>query len=87
MYESLLIAVTVIAMMSPSVYTVAWSKQEHREHLKVLYIGLGISALTIVGAFTRIDALLWLGLFLAFAYFAYIIFFYGEDANDNTDNL
>ena len=86
MYESLLIAVTVIAMMSPSVYTVAWSKKEHREHLNTLYIGLGISALTILGAYLRVDALMWFGLFLAFAYFGYILFFYGEDHN-NTDYL
>jgi Ca2+/Na+ antiporter len=86
MYEALLIAVTVIAMMSPSVYTIAWSKQEHKKDLPVLYIGLGISALTVVGAFFRVNALMWFGLLLAFVFFGYVMFFYGEN-NDNNDYI
>ena len=81
-YETLLVAVSVLAMMSPSVYTIAWSKKEQAHHLPILYVGLAISFLTIVGAFAKSRTLTFLGLFLAFGFFAYVVFFY-----DNTDNI
>ena len=76
---SILITLTVLALLCPSAYTIAWSKEPHREEMKVLYIGLGISALTIVGAFLNIEWLMWLGLFCALGFFAYIIFFYKKE--------
>jgi len=82
MYEALLIAVTVIAMMCPSVYTIAWSKLEHPEHINTLYIGLAISGFTIAGAMLQSQTMIWLGLLMAFAYFLYVVF-----RNDNPDNV
>jgi hypothetical protein len=69
-------------MMSPSVYTIAWSKAEHEADLPILYIGLGISGLTILGAFAKNEALMWFGLFLAFGFFGYVVLFY-----DNSNHV
>jgi hypothetical protein len=85
MYNALLIALTVIAMMSPSVYIIAWSKKEHKNHLPILYVGLGISGFTIVGAFLHSFSMMWLGLGLAFAFFVYVLVFYDADSNNLQD--
>jgi len=78
-YEALIIAISVIAMMCPSVYTIAWSKKEKANYLPILYMGLGISGLTIFGALTNNRALTWFGIIVAFAFFLWVVFCYESD--------
>jgi hypothetical protein len=68
----ILIAMTAIAMNMPSAYTISWSKKEHPEQAKYLYVGLIITFITLVGAFLNHDATMWAGLALSFAFFAYV---------------
>ena len=77
-YSALIIAISVIAMMCPSVYTIAWSKREKSEHLPILYVGLGLSGVTILGALCDSWSMMWAGLIGAFGLFLYVIFIYNR---------
>ena len=77
-YTALIVAISVIAMMCPSVYTIAWSKRTKAEHLPVLYAGLGLSGVTILGALMNSWNLMWAGLVGAFGLFLYVIFIYNK---------
>jgi len=73
-YTIILLAFTVMAMLMPSAYTVAWSKQEHKNELPILYLGLGISFLTVVSALAKSTQGVYVGVALAFILMLYVIF-------------
>ena len=74
-----LIVITVLALLCPSAYTIAWSKGEHGKDMVILYAGLGISALCLYGGFTNNMGLMWFGLWCAVGLFGYVIFVYGQE--------
>jgi len=74
--ERILIPLTTLALNCPSGFTIAWSKQEHKEDLPILYAGLGVSGVTIAGALLDNDKLMYGGLVLSLILFAYVVFVY-----------
>src|SRR4030043_796110 len=78
--ERVLIAVSSLAMNAPSTYTIAWSKEEHKEQMPILYVGIATSAATVIGAILgkkwHGDAIMWSGLAGTLALFGYVTFIY-----------
>jgi len=78
--ERVLIALTSLALNAPSTYTIAWSKQEHREQMPILYAGIATSAATVVGAILgkkyHGDTIMWGGLVGTLGLFSYVTFVY-----------
>ena len=70
--NKILIAMTSIAMNLPSAYTISWSIHEHPEQVKNLFVGLGLSGVTVLGAFVW-DPLMWLGFIGSLIFFGWII--------------
>lgn len=83
--ERILIALTSLALNAPSTYTIAWSKQEHKEQMPILYAGIGTSAATVVGALLGKrwygDKIMWIGLVGTLGLFAYVTFFYNPNSS------
>lgn len=81
--ERILIALTSLALNAPSTYTIAWSKQEHKEQMPILYAGIGTSAATVIGALLHKrfygDKIMWAGLISTLGLFTYVTFFYNPN--------
>jgi len=79
-FERVLIAISSLALTCPSAYTIAWSKQEHKEQVPILYAGIATSAATVVGAILgkkwHGDTIMWGGLAGTLALFGYVTFIY-----------
>lgn len=73
--DRILIALTSLALNAPSSYTIAWSKEQHREELPILYAGIATSATTVAGALFN-DKLMWVGLLATMGLFGYVAFVY-----------
>jgi hypothetical protein len=80
--DRILIALTSLALNAPSTYTIAWSKDTHKEELPILYAGIGTSAATVLGAILAKkkgdagDILMWGGMIATLALFSYVVFCY-----------
>lgn len=78
--ERILIALTALALNAPSTYTIAWSKEEHKEQLPILYAGIATSATTVFGAILGKrwygHEIMWGGLIATLALFGYAAFVY-----------
>jgi len=78
--DRILIALTALALNCPSTYTIAWSKEQHKEEMPVLYAGIGTSAATVIGAILGEkyfgNAIMWTGLLGTLALFGYVVFGY-----------
>ena len=77
-YTLIILTFTVMSLMMPSVFTIAWSKTEKAEHMPILYGGLGISLLTVLGALAKSESMVGLGLTFALIFFIYVVFFYSR---------
>jgi len=79
-FERVLIAISSLALTCPSAYTIAWSKQEHKEQVPILYAGIATSAATVVGAILgkkwHGDTIMWGGLVGTLGLFGYVTFIY-----------
>jgi len=79
-FERVLIAISSLALTCPSAYTIAWSKQEHKEQVPILYAGIATSAATVVGAILgkkwHGDTIMWVGLAGTLGLFGYVTFIY-----------
>lgn len=79
-FERVLIAISSLALTCPSAYTIAWSKQEHKEQVPILYAGIATSAATVVGAILGKkwygDTIMWGGLVGTLGLFGYVTFVY-----------
>lgn len=79
-FERVLIAISSLALTCPSAYTIAWSKQEHKEQVPILYAGIATSAATVVGAILgkkwHGDTIMWGGLVGTLGLFGYVTFLY-----------
>lgn len=78
--DRVLIALTALALNCPSTFTIAWSKEQHKEEMPILYAGIGTSAATVLGAILGDkwggDKLMWAGLLATLGLFGYVAFFY-----------
>lgn len=78
--ERVVVAMTALALNAPSTYTIAWSKEQHKEELPILYAGIGTSAVTVLGAILGDkyygEAIMWGGLVLTLGLFGYVAFAY-----------
>ena len=78
--ERILIALTALALNAPSTYTIAWSKEEHKEQLPILYAGIATSATTVFGAILGKrwygHEIMWGGLIATLVLFGYAAFVY-----------
>lgn len=79
-FERVLVAISSLALTCPSAYTIAWSKEEHKQEMPVLYAGIATSAATVVGAILgkkwHGDAIMWGGLVGTLGVFTYVTFVY-----------
>lgn len=78
--ERVIVALTALALNAPSTYTIAWSKEQHKDELPILYAGIATSGITVLGAIlgdrcwgTKI---MWGGLIGTLALFTYVAFGY-----------
>jgi hypothetical protein len=78
--DRILIALTALALNCPSTFTIAWSKEEHKEEMPILYAGIATSAATVGGAILGEkhygNEIMWTGLLGTLGLFAYVAFFY-----------
>lgn len=80
--DRILIALTSLALNAPSTYTIAWSKDTHKDELPILYAGIGTSAATVLGAILAKkkgdagDILMWAGMLATLGLFGYVVFCY-----------
>ncbi len=78
--DRILIALTALALNCPSTFTIAWSKEQHKEEMPVLYAGIATSAMTVGGAILGEkhfgNEIMWAGLLGTLALFGYVAFFY-----------
>ena len=78
--DRILIALTALALNCPSTYTIAWSKDQHKEELPVLYAGIATSAATVIGAVLGDkyfgNTIMWTGLLGTLGLFGYVVFRY-----------
>jgi hypothetical protein len=88
--ERAVVALTALALNCPSTFTIAWSKEEHKEELPVLYAGIGTSLLTVLGAILgdrhHGTEIMWGGLAATMALFGYVVFVYKPNSNGNGNN-
>jgi len=88
--DRILIALTALALNCPSTFTIAWSKEQHKEEMPILYLGIATSAATVTGAILgdkyHGDKIMWAGLIGTLALFGYVAFIYHpkNGANGNT---
>ena len=83
--ERILVALTALALNCPSSFTIAWSKDQHKEEMPILYAGIGTSLATVAGAvlgnrYHGTD-IMWGGLLATLGLFAYTVFFYKPAAS------
>jgi hypothetical protein len=85
--DRILIALTALALNCPSTYTIAWSKDQHKEELPVLYTGIATSAATVIGAILGDkyfgNTIMWVGLLGTLGLFGYVVFGYKPKCNGN----
>lgn len=78
--ERVIVALTALALNAPSTYTIAWSKEQHKEELPILYAGIATSGVTVLGALLgdryQGSKIMWGGLVTTLALFVYVAFFY-----------
>jgi hypothetical protein len=78
--DRILIALTALALNCPSTFTIAWSKEQHKEEMPVLYAGIATSAATVIGAVLGEkyfgNGIMWTGLIGTLALFGYVVFGY-----------
>jgi uncharacterized membrane protein YebE (DUF533 family) len=78
--ERAIVAFTSLALNCPSTFTIAWSKEQHKEELPVLYAGIGTSLLTVLGALLgkkwHGTEIMWGGLAATMGLFTYVVFCY-----------
>ncbi len=78
--DRILIALTALALNCPSTFTIAWSKEQHKEEMPILYTGIATSAATVAGAVLgdkyHGNKIMWAGLLGTLALFSYVVFFY-----------
>ena len=78
--ERAIVALTSLALNCPSTFTIAWSKEEHKEELPVLYAGIVTSLVTVLGALLgkRYHGMeiMWGGLAATMGLFTYVVFCY-----------
>jgi hypothetical protein len=78
--DRILIALTALALNCPSTFTIAWSKEQHKEEMPILYAGIATSAATVGGAILGDkffgNEIMWGGLLGTLALFTYVAFFY-----------
>jgi len=76
--ERVIVAVSALALNCPSTFTIAWSKEEHKEEMPILYAGIATSAVTVAGAMLgdkwHGDTFMWGGLAATLGLFAYVVF-------------
>lgn len=78
--DRILIALTALALNCPSTFTIAWSKEQHKEEMPILYAGIATSAATVGGAILGEkhfgNEIMWGGLLSTLALFGYVVFLY-----------
>jgi|GEM_PF-5074243 len=78
--DRVLIALTALALNCPSTFTIAWSKEQHKEEMPILYAGIATSAATVLGAIMgpkhHGDKIMWTGLLATMGLFSYVSFVY-----------
>lgn len=78
--ERVVVAMTALALNAPSTYTIAWSKDQHKDELPILYAGIGTSAITVLGAILgdkyHGTKIMWGGLIATLGLFTYVAFMY-----------
>jgi len=78
--DRILIALTALALNCPSTFTIAWSKEQHKEEMPILYAGIATSAATVAGAVLgdkyQGNKIMWAGLLGTLALFSYVVFWY-----------
>jgi hypothetical protein len=88
--ERVIVALTALALNAPSTYTIAWSKEQHKEELPVLYAGIATSGVTVLGAILgdrfHGDKIMWGGLLGTIALFGYVAFFYKPPNTSTSKN-
>ena len=89
-FERVLVAISSLALTCPSAYTIAWSKEEHKQEMPILYAGIATSAATVVGAILgkkwHGDAIMWGGLVGTLGVFTYVTFVY-KPTNSSTSKI
>jgi hypothetical protein len=88
--ERAIVAFTSLALNCPSTFTIAWSKDQHKEELPVLYAGIGTSLLTVLGALLGKKChgteIMWGGLAATMGLFTYVVFFYQPKSTNGNGN-
>lgn len=83
--ERAIVAFTALALNCPSTFTIAWSKEEHKEELPVLYAGIATSLMTVLGAILgkkwHGTEIMWSGLAATMGLFSYVVFCYKPAKN------
>lgn len=78
--DRILIALTALALNCPSTFTIAWSKEQHKEEMPILYTGIATSAATVLGAVLGDkywgNKIMWAGLLGTLGLFGYVVFAY-----------
>lgn len=85
--DRILIALTSLALNAPSTFTIAWSKEQHKEELPILYTGIATSAATVSGAILgdkyHGNTIMWAGLLATLGLFSYVAFIYKPKNGQN----
>lgn len=86
-----IIAVSTLALNCPSTFTIAWSKEQHKEELPILYAGIATSAITVLGAILGEkyygDKIMWGGLLSTIGLFTYVVFFHKPANSDKPSQV
>lgn len=87
--QRVIVAVSALALNCPSTFTIAWSKEQHKEELPILYAGIATSAVTVAGAILGDkyygNEIMWGGLLATLGLFGYVVFGYKPKNGANNE--